>query len=95
MATLVVFFEGGVLEIDKAFGDALRAARRGRGWSQERLALEAEANRNYISLVEMGKNSPSVRMLFKLCAALGTHPETLITDTARRLERAERSDQAS
>lgn len=56
-----------------------------RKWSQEQLALEADANRNYVSLVELGRNSPSVRMVFKFCAALEVSPAVLMKDVERRL----------
>ena len=36
------------------------------------MALRADVDRNYISLIELGKNNPSVRMVFKLCEALDT-----------------------
>ena len=49
------------------------------------MALRADVDRNYISLVELGKNSPSVRMVFKLCDALDTHPSALIADVERRM----------
>jgi len=34
------------------------------------LDLRAEVERNYISLFELGRNSPSVQMEFRLCEAL-------------------------
>ena len=49
----------------------LRQLRRQRGLSQEVLAFEAELDRNYISLLELGRNSASVKTIFKLAAALG------------------------
>lgn len=73
------------VDVDQAFGQALRGMRQKRKWSQEQLALEADANRNYVSLVELGRNSPSVRMLFKFCAALEVSPSTLMKEVERRL----------
>lgn len=61
-----------MVEPDQAFGQALRSLRTRRKWSQTDLALRAGVNRNYISLIELGKNNPSVRMVFKLCEALDT-----------------------
>jgi len=77
---------GKVLDVDQAFGQALRSLRQSKGWSQERLALEADANRNYISLIELGQNSPSVRMVFKLCAALEVSPAEIVKDTLARMQ---------
>jgi len=59
------------LEPEVAFGIVLRDLRKQCGLSQEALALEAGVERNYISLLELGKNSASVKMIFKLSGALG------------------------
>lgn len=59
------------MQADEAFGQVLRELRLKRGWSQETLAFEAGVDRNYISLIELGRNSPSLKMIFKLCGALG------------------------
>ncbi|PQA82481.1 XRE family transcriptional regulator [Limnohabitans sp. TS-CS-82] len=73
------------LEPDQAFGQALRNLRTKRKWSQTDLALRADADRNYISLIELGRNSPSVRMVFRLCDALDIAPSDLIKDVERRI----------
>lgn len=49
----------------------LRELRRGRNLSQESLALESGIERNYVSLLELGRNSASVKMIFKLAPVLG------------------------
>lgn len=49
----------------------LRELRKQRGLSQESLAHDAGMERNYISLLELGRNSASVKMIFKLAPALG------------------------
>lgn len=54
-----------------AFGRVLRELRLQRGLSQEKLAHEANIERNYISLLELGRNSASIDKLFKLAPALG------------------------
>lgn len=55
----------------------MRDLRQQKRLSQEKLAFAAGLDRNFISLVELGKNSASVRSLFKLCAALDTTPSEL------------------
>ncbi|MDP2826198.1 MAG: helix-turn-helix transcriptional regulator [Sulfuritalea sp.] len=62
---------GKTLEAEKAFGLVLRQLRRRAGLSQEALAFDAELDRNYISLLELGRNSASVKTIFKLAPALG------------------------
>ncbi len=63
--------QGKVLEPEIAFGIVLRKFRKERGLSQETLAFDAGIERNYISLLELGRNSASVKMIFKLAPALG------------------------
>ena len=49
------------------------------------MALHADVYRNYISLVELGRNSPSVRMMFKLCDALDILPSDLLREVEKRM----------
>jgi len=62
----------------QAFGLILRRERNERGLSQEALALEAGMQRNYVSLIELGKNQPTVTTIFKLAGALSIKPAKLI-----------------
>lgn len=50
------------------------------------MALRAGVDRNYISLMELGRNSPSVKMVFKLCDALDVAPSELFKDAERRIK---------
>lgn len=78
----------GKYEIDniaRAFGTVLRAHRLEAGYSQERLALEAGLQRNYISLLELGHNQPTIGTLFKISTVLGTEPAELIRVTHKTL----------
>lgn len=61
-----------------AFGQALRRMRKAKGLSQEALALEAGIERNFVSLIELGRNQPSITTIFKLANALGVKPHELI-----------------
>ena len=72
-------------ELEKAFGSALRELRNQRALSQEALAFEAELARNYISQLELGSKSPSLRTIFKLCKVLETSPASMIEDVERRM----------
>lgn len=71
--------------LEKAFGSALRELRNQRALSQEALAFEAELARNYISQLELGGKSPSLRTIFKLCKVLETSPAAMIEDVERRI----------
>lgn len=46
------------MDPDQAFGQALRSLRTRRKWSQTELALRADVDRSYISLIELGKKQP-------------------------------------
>ena len=61
-----------------AFGNVLRRLRKAKGLTQESLALESEIQRNFISLIELGQNQPTVTTIFKLSAALGVKPSRVI-----------------
>lgn len=65
-------------DIKKSFGIVLRQLRTSAGLSQEDLALDADVERNYISLIELGKNSPTINVIFKLSKALNIPPSNMI-----------------
>ena len=64
-------------------GDELRVARLAASWSQEKLAEEAGVSRNYVSLLELNRKSPTVDVLLALCRALDVSAAGII----RRVER--------
>lgn len=64
--------------VDKALGLALREIRVAAGKSQEQLALDAGLDRTYISLLERGLKSPTLRTLFKLADILGMKASTIV-----------------
>jgi transcriptional regulator with XRE-family HTH domain len=64
--------------VDVAFGLVLRRVRKAANLSQEALALEADLQRNYISLIELGTNQPTITTIFKLAKALKIKPNELI-----------------
>ena len=73
--------------VDQALGQALRKLRTEWGWSQSDLALRVQMDRNYLSLIELGRSSPSpsVRMLLRLCAALDVRVADVLDDAERRV----------
>jgi DNA-binding XRE family transcriptional regulator len=62
----------------RAFGDALRQVRKERGLSQEQLALDSGLDRTYISLVERGAQSPTIRTVIKLAGVLEVKPSDIV-----------------
>jgi transcriptional regulator with XRE-family HTH domain len=63
---------------EKAFGQALREIRKSRNFSQEQLALDSDFDRTYVSLLERGLQSPTVRTIVRLAATLDVRPSALI-----------------
>jgi transcriptional regulator with XRE-family HTH domain len=72
---------------EQAFGEVIRELRLEKDLSQEDLALAADRHRTYISLLERGRNSPSLRTIFRLAEVLGVKPSELLD----RVEKAKRS----
>jgi transcriptional regulator with XRE-family HTH domain len=53
------------------------------GLSQEQLAAQAELHRNYVGLLERGKQIPSILVVEKLAKALGTTMSSLLRAVER------------
>ena len=69
------------------FGETLRRLRKERGLSQMALALEAELDRSYLSLMERGIRQPSLHTLLTLARVLKLPASELIEPVERRLPR--------
>ncbi|MCA7889714.1 helix-turn-helix domain-containing protein [Burkholderia contaminans] len=54
-----------------SFARALRALRKERRISQEALAFDAGLDRTYISLLELGRRSPTLETMLAIAHALG------------------------
>ncbi len=64
--------------LEVAFGNVIRELREARGLSQEVLSFRCERHRTYVSLIERGKNSPSIRTLWMLAEALEVEPAQIV-----------------
>ena len=58
------------MEIKKKFGEKVKVLRLKKGWSQEKLALNAELDRTYIPSIESGKRNVSITVIEKIAKAL-------------------------
>jgi transcriptional regulator with XRE-family HTH domain len=72
-------------EAARAFGRALREARRLRGISQEQLAETDDFDRTYPSLLERGLRTPTFFVIISLAEGLNMDPIVLFTDAVGRL----------
>ena len=62
---ILIKFEFMKSDILKKFGDKVRALRKSRNWSQEKLADETGFHRTYIGMIERGERNPSLLNLKK------------------------------
>lgn len=60
--------------IKQIIGKTVKAIRIKQGLSQEDLAHECDVDRSYISMIEVGRNEPSVTKIFDLCQGLKIKP---------------------
>ena len=65
-------------DFEKALGRVIADARRSAGLSQEALAFRCQLHPTYISQLERGLKSPTVRALRAIAEALGTKPSALL-----------------
>ena len=70
------------------FGTVLRRLRKEAGLSQETLGFEADLQRNYISLMELGRYQPTIESVFKLSNALKLPPAVLVAYVGAELSNA-------
>ena len=64
----------------RLLGEAIRAARKEAGFSQEKLAEKADLSTVFISRVERGKESPSLDNLVRIAKALGVRVRDLVEE---------------
>ncbi len=69
----------------KRFGEIVRRRREALGISQEELADRCGLHRTYVSMIERGIKSASLRSLLALSRALSRPPHLLLKETEERL----------
>lgn len=73
------------MALEKAFGRVLQEIRQERGISQEELGFESGYHRTYISLLERGRKSPSLKTVFDIAMALKISPSEMIRRVQARM----------
>ena len=66
--------------LESAFGIELRRQRELKKLSQEELAEICGIHRTYVSQLERGLKSPTLRLLWQICDALVLNPTAIISD---------------
>ena len=72
-------------KLDSAFGKILKSRRQSINLSQERLGLDSDLSRSYISDLENGKKDPSLFTIFKLADALKVKPSFFINEVEQAI----------
>lgn len=67
-------------ELQHRFGEMLRRHRRRVGTGQDKLAGQASIHRTHLSLLERGKQMPSLAVIHKLSLALGVSMAQMMTE---------------
>ncbi len=70
---------------ESAFGQILKKYRTNTGLSQEKLALECNLDRTYISLLERGKRQPTLGSILALSEHLNVSASDMIKDVVDRM----------
>lgn len=65
--------------IKRQFGSKVKLLRKGKGLSQEEVALEAELDLTTVNEIEMGRRNPTLVTVHRLSVALNTDPAKLIS----------------
>ncbi len=73
---------------EEVFGRVVQGFRKAQGLSQEELGFESGHHRTYVSLIERGGRSASLRTILALAAALRVPPSELLREVEARLARA-------
>ena len=67
-----------LMNIKQKFGVKIKQLRTKKGWSQEKLALNAGLDRTYLPSIEKGERNVSLEVIEKLALALNVKPSELI-----------------
>ena len=66
---------------DKQFliklGEAIKAARKKKGWSQTELAYRIGMEKSNLSVIENGKSNPQILTIVRICSALNVSMDKL------------------
>jgi transcriptional regulator with XRE-family HTH domain len=79
-------------QLEQILGRELQRYRQEKGWSQEYLAEVTGLHRTYISQLERGLKSPSVRVLSQITNALGLRLSEFLYSVEESLSVNERRD---
>ncbi|MDP5764873.1 helix-turn-helix domain-containing protein [Pseudomonas aeruginosa] len=79
------------MELNTAFGLALKQIRKRKGLTQE--DFSGISSRTYLSTLERGMKTPTIEKLEQLAGVLSIHPLTLLAATYLRIEEGEEAEE--
>ena len=68
------------------FGQELKKLRLKAGLTQEEVAAKAKVTREYVSMLESKRNSPTIEVFIRLCRAVDAVPAEVIAKVERLLD---------
>ena len=77
------------MNLEQLFGEELRKLREEKGLSQEHLGFASDYHRTYISQLERGQKSTSLKAVFRIAQALGVKPSSLIARVEQRMPKTD------
>lgn len=77
------------MKLEDIIGNAIRKYRKQRNYSQEKLALESNLDRSFLSEIERGVKKPTVHTIFAICKTLEIKPSALIHEIETEYEKIE------
>ena len=80
-------FKMNYINVENIFGKVLKTLRLKSGYSQEKLALDCELDRTYISMLERGKRQPTLKTIFTLCDKLNCSPSEMVRHVEIEVEK--------
>lgn len=73
------------ITVEQAFGEVLRERRKEAQKTQEVVALDAELDRTYISMLERGLRQPTLETILSLSRALGLPAADIVASVESKL----------
>ena len=73
------------VNIYQIVGNNIRGFRNKKGWTQEKLAIRAEMNINYIGCIERAEKKVTLETMVKIARTLRIHPNLLLIENAYNL----------
>lgn len=67
------------MELEQAFGEALRRIRIAKGYTQE--DFSTLSSRTYVSLLENGRKTPTITKVQQIASTMNVHPLTILLNS--------------